>query len=330
LLSCLNRAKYFLIYASNTCCNSEALGFIFGRFSGGGVNSNGEGSAALRIFVFIYITTLLFTCTATDVPGTPDRHKPVKLNLEYADSLWSLRADTANAQAALAVFQQLAESDSTSIELWAKLSRAYYYCGQYLTHVPQTQDSLFMRGYEASQTVLKQNSNYRNLLFSTGDEGMAVRGLDDNSIEALYWGMANYGQWLTTKSSLVRKGQRELIWATLEHINDLDSTFYFGAYYRFKGALLGSDPETQVDTSRIKKAFEESIRIAPDYFGNYTLMAQYYCPLAKDKNLFYQLLTKVVTATQNPDLPYYPENIHEKALAERLMIKAEKENWFNL
>ena len=284
----------------------------------------------MRILVFIYIIALLFACSATDVPSTPDKHKPVTINLEYADSLWALRADTSNALAALNTFHQLAESDSTAIELWAKLSRAYYFCGQYLTHATQTQDSLFMQGYEASQTVLKQNSTYRNLLFSTGDEGMAVRGLDKNSIEALYWGMANYGQWLATKSSLVRKGQRELIWATLEHINDLDSTFYYGAYYRFKGALLGRDPETRHDTIGIKRAFEESIRIAPDYYGNYTLMAQYYCPLAKDKDLFYQLLTKVVTATPNPDLPYYPENIYEKALAERLMIKAEKENWFNL
>lgn len=187
-----------------------------------------------------------------------------------------------------------------------------------------------MKGYEASQTVLKQSSEYRNLLFSTGDEKMAVRGLDESSIDALYWGIANYGQWLSTKSSLVRMGQRELFLVTLEHINDLDSTYYFGAYYRFKGALIRRDPESENDTTRIKHAFEEAIRIAPEYLGNYTLMAQNYCPLANDKNLFYQLLTKVVTAAPNPDLPYYPENVYEKALAERLMIKAEKENWFDL
>ncbi len=236
----------------------------------------------------------------------------------------------ASAQAALTIFQKLAESDSSSIELWAKLSRAYYFCGQYLTTSPQVRDSLLLKGYEASQSVLKQNSEYRNLLFSTGDESMAVRGLDENSLNALYWGMANYGQWLATKSNLIRMGQRELIWTTLEHINDLDSTFYYGAYYRYKGALLGRDPKTENDTTGIREAFDEAIRVSPDYLGNYTLMAQHYCPLAQDKNLFYSLLTKVVTTTLNPDLPYYPENVYEKALAERLMIKAEKENWFNL
>ena len=295
-----------------------------------GGNSNGEGKIALRQFVLIFISAILFSCTSTDIPGTPDTSNSIEASIQNADSLWALRADKADAEFAMELFHQLANTDSTSIQLWAKLSRSYYFRGQYLTDSHPDKDSLFLKGYEASQTVLKQNSEYRNLLFSTGDEGMAVRGLEKNSLEALYWGLANYGQWLATKSRLVRMGQRELIWATLEHIHDLDSTFYYGAYYRYKGALLGRDPETENDTIAMRIAFNQAIKISPDYLGNYTLMAQYYCPKTKDKDLFYSLLTRVVTATPNPDLPYYPENLYEKAIAERLMIKAEKENWFSL
>ena len=295
-----------------------------------GGNCNGEGYNALRQFVFIFLSTILISCTSNDIPATPDTTFPVKISIKSADSLWLLRADKANAEIALELLVQLSESDSTSIELWAKLSRAYYFCGQYLTEFPLTRDSLSLRGYDVSQTALRQNSDYRNLLFSTGDESVAVRGLDKNSLEALYWGLANYGQWLATKSSLVRLGQREHIWATLEHIHDLDSTFYYGAYYRYKGALLGRDPETENDTAGMREAFDKAIRISPKYLGNYTLMAQYYCPKTQDKNLFYSLLTRVVTTSPNPELPYYPENLYEKVLAERLMIKAEKENWFSL
>jgi len=68
---------------------------------------------------------------------------------------------------------------------------------------------------------------------------------------------------------------------------------------------------------------------APDYLGNYTLMAQHYCPGVGDKNLFYGLLTKVLTCSNSPDIPYYPENVHEKRLAEQLMMTAEKEDWFD-
>lgn len=280
---------------------------------------------------FLWLLTLIFiSCTVTHTPKIPIHTEILPINEQVADSLWSLRADSELAFASLHMFQELAELDSTSIERWTDLARAYYYCSQYLTPSAVTRDSLFLLGHEASQVILKQNSEYRDLLFSTGDERIAIRGLDEKFLESLYWGMANYGQWLATKSSIVRMGQRELFWVTLDHINNLDSNFHWGAYYRYKGALLRQDPTTENDTLAIKEAFEMAISIAPDYLGNYTLMAQYYCPLAGDKNLFYQLLTKVVTATPNPDLPYYPENMAEKVIADRLMIKAEKENWFGL
>ena len=123
-------------------------------------------------------------------------------------------------------------------------------------------------------------------------------------------------------------GQRDLIWTTLEHINDLDSIYYYGAYYRYQGALLARDPESEKDTLAIRQAFEAAIERAPDYLGNYTFMARYYCPLVKDKDLFYQLLTRVITSNLDESLEFYPENLHEKRLAELLMMQAEQENWF--
>ncbi len=250
------------------------------------------------------------------------------VSIADADSYWEQRADTVFAQRALHTYQQLAEGDSTSVVIASKLSRAYYYHGQFLATKTAQKDSLFLLGHETCQTVLKKDTEYYNLLFSTGDEHMAVQGLDKVFLDALYWGMANYGQWLATKGDIVRLGQRDLIWTTLEHIHDLDSNYYYGAYYRYKGALLARDPETQHDTLAIRAAFETAIEIAPEYLGNYTLMAMFYCPLTKDKELFYQLLTTVITSSSDPALPYHPENLHEKALAENLMIRAEKEDWF--
>ncbi len=284
----------------------------------------------MRFFYVIGIAVLLCACAASDIRDLNNRKKSVSniVTIAAADSLWSLRADSSNAYRALRAYKQLAKEDSSSIEIWSKLSRAYYFIGQYLTPELQLRDGLLMAGYETSQTILNLNPKYRNLLFSTGDENIAVRGLELSTIDALYWGMANYGQWLATKGTLVRLGQRELIWTSLEHVNDLDSNYYYGAYYRFKGALLARDPKTQTDTLAIRRAFETAILISPNYFGNYTLMARHYCPLTGDKELFYRILTKVITSKSNPSLPYYPENVYERDLAERLMIKAENEKWF--
>jgi hypothetical protein len=57
-------------------------------------------------------------------------------------------------------------------------------------------------------------------------------------------------------------------------------------------------------------------------------MALYYCPLVNDKDLFYRLLTTVITMNNTENLPYYPENLLEKRRAEQLMINAEKGHWF--
>lgn len=284
----------------------------------------------IRFELLFFIAVLMFSCSVSKTPGiNHENRKKYKATIENADEFWSLRADTGIAYHAIWALEALAKQDTESVDLWAKLSRAYYFNGQFLEDTPSTKDSLFMEGYEASQRILKRNESYYNLLFSTGDEGVAVRGLNAQYVDVLYWGMANYGRWLETKGPLVRRGQRDLIWTTLEHIHDLDSNYYHGAYYRYKGALMARDPESGRDTLAIKNAFETAIEIAPDYLGNYTFMAMYYCPLVNDKDLFYSLLTKVITSSPAEKLPYYPENMHEKTLADRLMIKAENENWFH-
>ena len=284
----------------------------------------------MRHFLLSCIVITLAACVAKP-PGTPQAALPGRaaITLRMADSLWSARADTTAARAAVKAYQILAANEPDRIEISAKLSRACYFVSQYLTTEPIKKDSLFMRGYEASQAILKRNNQYNTLLYSTGDENLAIRGLDKAYINALYWGMANYGQWLATKGDLIRLGQREVIWTTLEHIHELDSTFYFGAYYRYKGALLCRDPKFRNETTLIRESFEKAQIIAPKYLGNNTLMAAYYCPLAGDRTLFYKLLTEVVTAKLDPALPYYPENLQEKRMAERLLIRAQREKWFN-
>jgi hypothetical protein len=284
---------------------------------------------SLRTIVLIGISVSFMACTASKVVRDDSAEAGViEHNLADADSFWDLRADTSFAYRSLLAYQDLAEKDTLSIVLWSKLSRAYYYCGQFMTGHQLEKDSLFMKGYEASQNILAKDTEYYNLLFSTGDEHMAVRGLDAQYLDILYWGMANYGRWLETKGELVRLGQRDLIWTRLEHIHDLDSNYYNGAYYRFKGALMTLDPGSISDTLAIKTTFETAIAAAPDYLGNYTFMALYYCPLVNDKDLFYRLLTTVITMNNTENLPYYPENLLEKRRAEQLMINAEKGHWF--
>lgn len=280
--------------------------------------------------LLVSLSLLVLSCSGSrsnDSILETNESEPV--SLELADQFWAGRIDSISAIQALRGYEELCAEDTLSIELWTSLSRAYYYLGQFIMEDPIVKDSLFMKGYDASQSILNRNPEYKKLIFSTGDEKVSIQGLDHQYTDILYWGMANYGRWLETKGPLVRLGQRDLIRATLEHIHDLDPNYYAGAYYRYLGALLSNDPESVAeDTTAIRQAFEMAIEQAPDYLANYTFMAEYYCPRVKDKDLFYRLLTIVITSKPDSNLPYYPENEHEKKLADRLMLKAENEAWF--
>ena len=95
------------------------------------------------------------------------------------------------------------------------------------------------------------------------------------------------------------------------------------------GALLCRDPLAgQNALVQAGQYFKASIQIAPEYLGTYTLMAHYYSPKLNDYNQFYQLLTKVITATLDVNKPYYPENYFEKQRAETLLLTAKREHWF--
>jgi len=245
-----------------------------------------------------------------------------------ADSLWSQRFDPTAARMALNLYDSLAHLDSSSLQLWAHLSHARYFVANYLEEDLHLKDSLFLQGYEDLQQIISRNSTYEGLLFSTGDEGKAIQTLGEEYTENLYWGIANYGQWLATKGELIRLGQRRLVLSTLEHVHELDSSFYFGGYDRFLGAVLCRDPLVTGDLSAAEAAFRRSMQAEPDYLGTYTLMAGFYARRTHNRELYYSLLTKVMTANPEPDRPYYPENLMEKRRAELLLIQAERENWF--
>lgn len=261
------------------------------------------------------------------VSATPVQEIPL-LTLVTADSLWDARHYPEAAEQALFFYKHLSTQDSLDLHIWTRLSRTLYFNALYLEHDPAVQDSLYLAGYEVSQAILQRNPEYQQLLLSTGDEKIAIRGLDREYLDAMYWGIANYGQWLATKGELVRKAQRTLVLTTLEYIHELDSSYYFSAYERYLGALLCRDPMAEGELDQARAAFDAAIEAYPDYLGTYTLMARYYCRATGDKDLFYNLLTTVVTSTPGTDLPYYPENEHERQLAERLMIQAENEKWF--
>ncbi len=268
--------------------------------------------------------------THTNRPSSVNPSRRIEITLHLADSLWNRRIEPDNALDAISAYEYLASKDSLALPVWTRLVHAYYYYAEYVIQADSLRrDSVLALGYNITRQVIGWAKPYRSVLASSGDSQLAIQGLSADYTGILYWGAASLAQWTSTKGDLVQRGQRPWLFAALQHIHELDSTFYFGGYDRFMGVMLCRDPLADQNARvQARRYFDASIRLAPEYLGTYTLMAHYYSPKLNDYDQFYQLLTKVITATLDVNKPYYPENYFEKQRAEMLLLTAKHEHWF--
>lgn len=281
----------------------------------------------------IWVVSLFLGCTrpTPSASDSPEKNtRLIEISQHLADSLWAGRHDPDNALDALYAYEYLATRDSTALPVWTKLVQAYYFNADYVLWQDSTRrDSLFAEGYNMTRQILRQSKTYQSVLSSSGDPNLAAQSLGAEYSQVLYWGTACLAKWAATKGEIVQRGQRPWIMAVINHIHGLDSNFYYGAYDRFMGAMLCVDPLADENAPlRARLHFEKSIAKAPEYLGTYTLMAQYYARQTKDENLFYQLLTRVVTSAVDVRSPVGPENFYEKKRAEHLLLQAKQEGWF--
>jgi len=289
-----------------------------------------------RVLISIIFSVFIFVnCAGKARKPAP---KPIgqisphfEISLRLADSLWANRTNPDNALDALYAYEYLAQKDSTNLPIWSKLVHAYYFYAEYIQSQNQVRrDSLFGIGYNITREMLKRSKPYQSVMVTAGDPLLALKSLESPYEQILYWGTACLAQWSATKGEIVQRGQRKWIFAALNQIHDLDSTFYFGGYDRFMGALLCVDPAAgQNAPDEARKYFDVAREIAPDYLGTYILEARYYAPLVQDEALFNQLLATVRTAELDLKKPYGPENYFEKRRCEYLELAASEKGWFN-
>lgn len=286
------------------------------------------------LYSTILVVLFLFGCVFNSQKSTPSSSgknlRQIEINVQLADSLWSKRYEPDNALDALFAYECLASQDSTDLAVWSKLVHAHYYYAEYISQQNLTlRDSLFAAGYNVTKEVLRHSIPYQSVLQTSGDPQLALKSLDLSYTSILYWGTACLAQWSATKGEIIQRSQRGWILAALNHINTLDSTFYFGGYERFMGALLCIDPVAGSDALvEAKKYFDRALAIEPDYLGTYILEARYYAPKVRDKVLFDKLTNTVEQAKVDLGKPFGPENYFEQKRCEILIQTANKDGWF--
>lgn len=237
-----------------------------------------------------------------------------------ADALWSGRGNPDTARLALDAYLKSVTVPGADADLFARLSRAHYLVANYVETQEARKDSLFLKGVEAAEKGMSLHPGFLKVFQETKDEKKAVLELGAESIEAIYWYSANLGKWASSKSLMVRLGNKSKLEAYNKRVLDLDERFFHGAPHRFFGALPTKVPGGDLKVS--KQHFEKAIAIEPNYFGTRTLFAELYATKAQDKETFNRQLDYVL-ATPPSSLPdAEPENRYEQALAKQLKEKA--------
>ncbi len=259
----------------------------------------------------------------TKVPAATSASVGVKANLHAAaDALWEFRGTPEKAREMLVAYIAAAEADPMNIQLQGRLSRAYYLVGNYVEKDPEKKDELFTKGLETGERALGTIPEFRSIFQETKDEKKAIKGVGIEGIDVIYWTGANLGKWAAEKSLLVRLGNKLKVEAYNQRVMDLDRNYFYGAADRFFGALPTRVPGGDLNLS--KHHFEESIKLAPNYFGTRTLYAEYYATKAQDRETFVKQLEYVINTPYDIIPEIAPENKYEQEHAKKLLERVDE------
>jgi len=256
-----------------------------------------------------------------DQPHTASGADAAMLRAE-ADALWAQRGDTTKAREALLAYYRALAADPANAALGARTARAYYLVGYYVEKNPGKQDTLFLRGAEVGERALATSRAFQEDYTKFKDEKRALALLDKSYLEAIFWTGANLGRWASTKSMMVRLGNKSRIEAYNRRVRELDPNFFYGAPHRFFGALPTRVPFGDLDES--KREFEVGIAKAPNYFGTRTMFAEFYAIKRHDRRLFKEQLEYVVNGDPAALPEVEPENRYEQENAKRLLARIDE------
>jgi len=195
---------------------------------------------------------------------------------------------------------------------------------------PKRAKVFYLRAKDYGLRVLHQNDSYADAdTGSIDDYELAVKNLDDDYIEALFWTGFAWAGWI----NLSIDNPRAMIDLTkvqilMERVLEIDETYfhgathlYFGSMWGLKPPMLGGDPE------KAKEHFEKNIQITEGKFLlTYIYYAKFYAAKVLDEDLFNSFVVKIEETPADVLPGYQLMNVIAKKKVKYL--KAFGEEWF--
>lgn len=240
-----------------------------------------------------------------------------------AENLWAQRSDPLKARQALEAFKR-AYAAHPNREMGTKLSRAYYFIGDYIETDPDSQAARFLSGLETGERALSLNNDFRMKYLKTKDDKRALALLDRTWTPTLYWTAANLAQWTEKQPWRVRYGNKGRAEIFMSRLRELEPNYYYGGAYRYFAVLPTRGRAPFVDLDDSKRAFEAVVALAPNFLANKRLYAETYAVKKKDRALFTRLLNEVIAAKIDNAAEMAPENKYEQARAQKMLAAIER------
>jgi|YelNatPaOPRAMG01_1025707.scaffolds.fasta_scaffold17529_1 tetratricopeptide (TPR) repeat protein len=243
---------------------------------------------------------------------------------QQADNLWADRGNQASLQKAISLYEKL-YSESPSYATAEQLSRAYYFLADSFL---QGEDKIntYYKGFEWGVKAMETDPTFKKLY---KDEGkgidVASQHLGKDYEGAIYWAGASIGKWAKMKGIFSTLEYSSKAKKMIEHAYALDKTYFYGGPPRWLGVYYAVAPSLFGGSmKKSKEMFDESLKIAPDYFATRVLMAENYAVKMKDKALFKELLNYVISRPADIIPGIEPDQKIEQEKAKRLLSEENK------
>ena len=204
---------------------------------------------------------------------------------------------------------------------------AGYALGFVEDEAPERAKPLYLRAREYAARVLLQNDfnlTEENILI---DEYInKVKLIENDELDALFWAAFSWAGWinlsLDNPQAFIDLPKVE---ALMNHVLEIDSTYYHGAGLLFFGSVWGTKPKMMGgDPEKAKQYFDKNLEVTKgNFLLSYVYYAKYYAAKTLDEELYRKQL-KFVKDTPDSVLPGEQLlNAIAKKKAEFLLSKTE-------
>ncbi len=239
-------------------------------------------------------------------------------NMKADEDLVTFTARSEARRTALRDAAQLPFDKELYDNFW-KLGTSYYIQAE---HIPDDSEEverkleLYQKGLNNTERAMACFDSFRKAINEGMAEEEAAKTIGKEGIEGVYWTVICLSKWSRLKGFSYILFNKNRGWEMIQHVRELDNSWYYGAADRYLGAFYSAAPSIAGgDMELAWEHFQASLEAAPHYFATHNLISEYYATKMQDRELYLKHLNIVLEGdmTVYPDIIPYQRVEQEKA-----------------